>query len=141
MDTRTDPLPWQPGFELGIADVDLQHHFFANLINRLAHDLPRTVDAAQRGALLQELAAYARFHFISEENLMARAGYPALDVHRRHHNRLIDELSARLTRLAVKGGPQDADEVLAFLVQWFMGHTQHEDRDFAGFLASRPHDG
>lgn len=141
MDARTDPLPWQPGFELGIADVDLQHHFFANLINRLAHDLPRTVDAAQRGALLQELAAYARFHFISEENLMARAGYPALDVHRRHHNRLIDELSARLTRLAVKGGPQDADEVLAFLVQWFMGHTQHEDRDFAGFLASRPHDG
>lgn len=141
MDTRTDPLPWQPGFELGIADVDLQHHFFANLINRLAHDLPRTVDAAQRGALLQELAAYARFHFISEENLMARAGYPALDVHRRHHNRLIDELSARLTRLAVKGGPQDADDVLAFLVQWFMGHTQHEDRDFAGFLASRPHAG
>jgi len=128
------PITEQPGDDLGIADIDLQHRFFASLINRLAADLRQVTDAALRASLLQELSAYARFHFISEENLMARAGYPALAEHRALHNRLIDELSARQTRLRLCLAPQDVDDAITFLVQWFKGHTQHDDRTFAQYL-------
>ena len=139
--TAASPAPllaWTTANELGVEDIDLQHHYFVNLINRLARDLDEVNDPQLRGSLLAELNAYARFHFVSEENLMARAGYPLLALHREHHNRLIDELSARGSQLVLRNGSDHAGPVLQFLVQWFMGHTMHEDRQFAVFLRARP---
>ena len=130
-------LEWNAGFELGVEDIDLQHHYFANLINRLARDFDAAPDRDLRASLLNELSAYARFHFVSEENLMARAGYPRLHEHRTHHNRLIDELSHRQGLLMLRKGEPDPAPVLAFLVQWFLGHTMHEDRQFADFLRAQ----
>jgi hemerythrin-like metal-binding protein len=132
------PIVWQPAFDLGVEDIDLQHHYFANLINRLALDFRTVQDASLRLSMLAELNAYARFHFVSEENLMARAAYPGLAAHRAHHLRLIDELSHREGRMILATDASDAGPVLAFLVQWFMGHTRHEDRQFADFLHGRP---
>lgn len=128
------PIVWLPTFDIGVADIDLQHRYFANLINRLAEDFQTVLDPSLRLALLAELNAYARFHFLSEENLMARAGYPALAAHRGHHLQLIDELSHREGRMLLGGDTADAGPVLAFLVQWFLTHTLHEDRQFADFL-------
>lgn len=132
---RLPVIAWGPTFELGVEDIDLQHHYFANLINRLASDFSTVADPALRLSLLAELNAYARFHFISEENLMARSGYPELAGHRALHMKLIDELSAREGRLIVRNSAEDADDVLSFLGQWFLGHTAHEDRQFADYLA------
>lgn len=135
MSTRREPpIAWSPSFELGVEDIDLQHHYFANLINRLAQDFAVITDAKLRLSLLAELNAYARFHFVSEENLMARHGYPDADAHRALHLRLIDELSARETQMIMKNEPADAAAVLDFLVQWFLGHTTREDRAFADYL-------
>lgn len=128
------PITWGPTFELGIEDVDLQHHYFANLINRLARDFDSVTDPVLRLSLLAELNAYARFHFVSEENLMARAGYPELAAHRLLHLRLIDELSARQGQLMLTNTSGRAESVLGFLVQWFVGHTLQEDRQFASFM-------
>lgn len=130
------PLPWRAEYELGVEDIDLQHHYFANLINRLSRDFEQVHDEVLRLSLLAELNAYARFHFVSEENLMARASYPGLAQHRAQHLRLIDELSHREGRLVLRRGDDDAAPVLDFLVQWFLGHTMHEDRQFAEFLRS-----
>lgn len=134
---RPPVIVWGPNFELGVEDIDLQHHYFANLINRLASDFAAITDPALRLSLLAELNAYARFHFISEENLMVRSGYPELASHRALHMKLIDELSAREGRLIVRNSAEDADDVLSFLGQWFLGHTAHEDRQFADYLAQR----
>lgn len=131
------PIVWQPAYDIGVHDIDLQHHYFANLINRLAQDFQTVLEADHRLALLAELNAYARFHFLSEENLMARAGFPKLAEHRGHHLQLIDELSHREGRLLLAGNTADAGPVLAFLVQWFLGHTLNEDRRFAEFLQQR----
>ena len=92
---------------------------------------PAAADLLQQ-RLFVELNAYAKFHFISEENLMFRHKYPGLQAHELQHRTLIDQLSAKqglfgLKRLA-------AGEVIGFLQSWFIGHTTHEDRLFADFL-------
>jgi len=134
----TPPAPstitWGPAYELGIEDIDFQHHYFANLINRLTGELGRTDDAVYRQALLAELNAYARFHFTSEENLMHRAGFPGLAEHRRLHQRLVDDLSAREAALLMHHSAAGAEGVVHFLIEWFLGHTTVEDRHFADFL-------
>lgn len=131
-------IEWSTRFELGVEDIDFQHRYFANLINRLAAELATTDDDPHRRALLSELNAYATFHFISEENMMRRAGFPLLDQHRRHHRELIDELNAREGLLLLRKSTQAADDVMRFLIAWFTAHTTGEDRKFADFLAGPP---
>jgi hemerythrin-like metal-binding protein len=90
-----ETLHWKQDYETGVREIDLQHRFFMDLINRMHEELQGSTDADYRAALFEELSNYARFHFVSEENLMFKFGYPDLDHHRMMHRRLIDELSWR----------------------------------------------
>ena len=124
---------WKHDYDLGIEDIDFQHHCFLNLINRLSEELTMTTEPRRRGALIAELNAYAHFHFISEENLMAKAGYPRLEEHRQHHRDLLGQLNAKEALLQLKGTEERADEVVEFLRDWFFQHTIGEDRHFADY--------
>ena len=62
-------LEWGKVFELAIEDVDLQHHYFLNLINRLEVIFKKYQSPEDRKRYIEELASYALFHFKSEENI------------------------------------------------------------------------
>ena len=126
-------ISWKSDYDLGIEDIDFQHHYFLNLINRLSDELKMTTDSRRRSALIAELNAYARFHFLSEENMMAKAGYPDLQKHRRHHLDLISQLNSREAMLKQEKSDQRVEDVVDFLVDWFINHTIGEDRLFADF--------
>ena len=124
---------WKPEYELGIEDIDFQHHYFLNLINRLSEELRVTTAPERQAALIAELNAYARFHFISEENLMARSGYTELELHRQHHLDLISQLNSREALLKLENTDTRSDQVIDFLVNWFLEHTTGKDKLFADF--------
>ncbi len=127
----TEHIDWAAKYELGVSEIDLQHHYFIDLINRMVDELEHDdVDYQQR--LISELNAYVKFHFISEENLMYKAGYPALEEHRNSHFNLIQELNSKQAAFAGSGG--NATEITDFLHSWFVHHTIREDRKFADFL-------
>lgn len=130
-------IVWNAIYELGIEDIDYQHHYFLNLINRLTDELQKVEDERYKLTLISELNAYARFHFISEENMMQREGYPRLQEHREHHHDLIDQLSIRQNMLLLKDSEKEANEIIDFLVNWFLNHTNHEDRLFADYLHAK----
>ena len=91
------------------------------------------MDQTDRSALIAELNAYARFHFISEENMMAKANYPQLEDHRKHHLDLISKLNSREAMLQLEKSDKSAQHIVDFLVSWFVNHTTGEDRLFADF--------
>ena len=132
--TSSTSLEWKKKYELGIDDIDFQHHFFLNLINRLSNELLSPDSRSHRASLIAELNAYARFHFISEENMMRRAGYPALDEHKKHHLELTDQLSRKESMLHITDSEKEAVAVVDFLVDWFINHTVYEDRLFAKYF-------
>jgi hemerythrin len=74
-----ETLHWKSDYETGVREIDLQHRFFMDLINRLHEELIGATDSDYRAALFEELSNYARFHFVSEENLMFKFGYPSSD--------------------------------------------------------------
>lgn len=131
---KYDPIAWESKFELGVDDIDFQHHYFLDLVNRIAGELGEGENHGYQDALLAELAAYARFHFISEENMMLRAGFPGQEEHRRRHLELIDQLSVKVNFFKLGHSEEKARELVEFLVQWFIGHTTNEDQRFADFL-------
>ena len=130
-------LTWETKFELGVEEIDLQHRYFLGLVNRVSAELDHHYDQPYLLALFNELNAYARFHFISEENMMLKAGYPNLEAHRHHHRELIDQLNAREWKLRTRPSDEEASNLVAFLKQWFLSHTTREDKQFAEFLKAR----
>jgi len=123
-------LQWNAEFDTHIEEIDLQHQYFLRLINRLSEELPLARDEHYRWSLLNELSRYAAFHFLSEENLMFKLGYPGLEKHRQLHFNLLDKLSSRM-------GNSTSEELLGFLVEWFVQHTTQEDRLIGEFARSR----
>lgn len=129
---------WEACYELGIEDIDLQHHFFFNLINRLAKELLQANDAEYRGALINELNAYAKFHFISEENMMRKSAYPHFLHHQNLHVELIEQLSTRGSMLLLPDAHGATESIITFLGEWFLQHTREVDRNFARYLREAP---
>ena len=135
----TDHLgTWETCYELGIEDIDLQHHFFFNLINRLAKELLQANDAEYRGALINELNAYAKFHFISEENMMRKSAYPHFLHHQDLHVELIEQLSTRGSMLLLPDVQGAVESIITFLGEWFLQHTREVDRNFVRYLRELP---
>jgi hemerythrin len=125
-------LHWKPDYDTGIEEIDLQHRFFVGLINRLGADLSSCTDTKHRARLLDEIAKYAAFHFVSEENLMIKLAYPEIDAHHKLHRSLINELSWRIQN-------NSTEEFVNFLTGWFIHHSVVEDRQIGEFMRSQTH--
>lgn len=127
------PLQWDRGFETGIEEVDAQHRYFLHLLNRLGQELQTAGDENYRSRLVRELFKYAEFHFMSEENLMMRYGFPGLATHRDIHRQLIEDLSAQLFFSSL-------ESLLKVVSDWFALHTVSEDRAFGEFVRQQAAD-
>lgn len=130
---NSDLLKWRPSYALGVEDIDLQHHFFFNLIHRIAKEFRSSEDRLYRNSLILELSAYARFHFLSEENMMHCSGFPGLEEHKLLHLELLDRLSTTGNMFLVTNAEKDAEAIVAFLVDWFLHHTTSIDKIFANW--------
>jgi hemerythrin len=133
---------WQPSYEIGVEVIDQQHQQLVDIINNLHKLLEHSNEQFSANAfdsLLQRLFDYTRYHFTTEEDLMAESGYPEdqLHKHKRQHQRFIAELNASqldidsLTR-------SDAEIIQAFLVNWLQNHILKVDTTLIPFLVSDP---
>jgi len=121
-------LYWVPEFEIGNEYVDLQHRYFLDLIMRIVKNFKETGDAYYKRRLMVELQKYAEFHFVSEENIAVSIGLSGVDAHHKIHIQVLDDLNHYAKNL--DSGLKTIDEFLEFITDWFLVHTQHEDRNF-----------
>jgi hemerythrin len=134
---RIEHFRWQSSYNLGLEEIDDQHRYFVRLINKLSDELAKPGRSEHLEALIAELNAYAKFHFLSEENMMVRAGYPSYHEHKSHHAHLIDLLGTKELQLQVSQGEDAKAQLIEYLIKWFLNHTNEEDRRFVEFMASR----
>ncbi|MDJ0805587.1 MAG: bacteriohemerythrin [Gammaproteobacteria bacterium] len=128
----THTLIWNNSYKLGIEEIDLQHHYFINLIARLESELAGAKDVEYINKLLNELVKYTQFHFISEENLMYKIDYPGLEAHRNQHFHLLNLLNGKLGLYNQSLLP--AEDVIDFLKEWFVDHTLKEDKKITQYI-------
>jgi hemerythrin-like metal-binding protein len=134
MKSENNLIDWNQKYDLGIEDIDLQHHFFLNLINRLSKDLFASNNPDHQLSLISELNSYANFHFISEENMMREAGYPELETHKKHHFDIIESLCIEGNNFRLEPSQKELEKIISLLVDWFINHTSKEDKLFADYL-------
>lgn len=126
-------LTWKSWFAVGDARIDNQHRLFLDLIRRLDSQA-RAGDRVAQGRTLAEVAAYANFHFLTEENLMAESGHPGAADHIAAHARITATLGDMMADFAA--GDDNGEEIVTFLYDWFTGHTVNEDQALARHLAT-----
>jgi hemerythrin len=119
-------LEWESDFETGNEDVDLQHRYFLDLINRIRKSFSESNDIAYKEKLIIELRKYADFHFTSEENIATFCNLSGVSGHHQRHLELLEEFKHHAEDLA--NGLKTIDQFLGFLTDWFVGHTIYEDK-------------
>lgn len=126
-------IVWSDKYSIGIEKIDTQHEKFARLINRLFDAIRKGTENLEIGHILDELIAYARFHFQFEEKLMDQYDHPLISENKKSHSLIIAKLEQFIL---INNGvnPDIGRESMTFLQQWFINHTQGIDREIAGYI-------
>lgn len=108
---------------LGIAEIDQQHQELANRVNSLNDAVKRSESAETTIRLFDELIAYTKRHFETEEQLMKQYGYTEDETHRQGHQQLLEEMNY-LREKFTQGGEL---LVLQSLKDWLLQHIDTDE--------------
>jgi len=129
-------MPWSEQFVLGIESIDRQHQWLVAATNRLhEHLASELADDATVREILEGLADYTVNHFILEEDLFNRLGYPESEEHKKEHDAFTHKAIHLL--LDFENGNAVTSEVLEFLQSWLKQHILVVDKAYAPFLKER----
>lgn len=124
---------WDKHFETGLENIDKQHHALVDLINRFG-ELVTRLDSVALGdieALFKELAAYAKYHFLEEENMMLQVGLDPrhVEAHKQFHNDFLQEVMGMHEGIADRH--EISERLLKFLTYWLAFHILGTDQSMA----------
>lgn len=132
-DSTLDLLPYP---SVGIASIDREHAILAYAharVKQLINNEPlevTTIDLAL-GQLLTALLA----HFEQEESEMKAAQYPYLPVHRRQHQRALEQLALFIGRWRKQRNVWALrDFIDGSFADWFIRHIEVPDKMAAAFM-------
>ncbi|MBP8186575.1 MAG: bacteriohemerythrin [Comamonas sp.] len=126
-------IPWSSALMLGIPKIDAQHQVLVELINALHDELGKPAPARTTLAeVLEGLVDYTHNHFIEEEVMFQRYGYPQTTAHTAEHSQFTAKAMDWLMRF--EDGEDINLEALDFLKDWLLHHILQEDRAYVPFL-------
>lgn len=112
--------PWTSELEVGIKEIDEQHRWLVDLTNKLHDAFQAGADHGTIREILEGLMDYTMNHFIVEEELFDRLGYPESAAHKKYHNRFTEQVMSLLDRH--EAGEVVGAEALELLKDWLTHH-------------------
>jgi len=129
-------MPWNDEFVIGIERIDEQHRWLVDLTNALYDSLNGTDGEAQPiGELIEQLVEYTMNHFIVEEVLFQRLGYPGEEAHKAEHDRFNRQIIDLLYRH--EDGEAVSVEALELLKSWLIHHILKVDKAYVAFFKEK----
>lgn len=128
---------WDSCYETGIDEVDEQHQFLVDIINRYGVLVAEnTISMEDIRTILFELYQYSEFHFREEEALMRKSGiYSAhLDKHIKIHRAFMTEIIS-MQSFVSEENKRASELLLNFLIHWLAYHILGIDKNMSRQLA------
>ena len=126
-------MPWSSDLEVGIGLIDDQHRWLIDRTNALHASVQEAEpDHQQIAELLEGLMDYTTNHFIAEEELFQRLGYPDAAAHKAEHDRFTAQIMDLLHRH--EAGNVSGAETLELLMGWLLNHILKVDRAYVDFF-------
>jgi len=128
-------LAWTEKFSVGVKGIDRQHQEVLERVNAFFDAIGSRESGRNVEELICYMAKHVHRHFLCEEKLMRRHGYPGYAQHLGHHQHFVDEVS-RIDALYERNGLSSAvvTRMAAFVTEWLSAHFVGEDRRLAEFL-------
>ena len=125
-------FPWNHNFDTGIAIIDEQHRKLINLLNKLAGCLIQD-DNIRYIDIFDELAAYARYHFETEEAIWESsfANDSWIKKHRESHSCFMPQVLEIKEQQIDKPVKEGLQNILKFLIRWLIYHIIESDKHMA----------
>jgi len=120
---------WSDKYSIGNFEIDNQHKKLFDILNRLFDICVGTNEVDTVEAVMEDLGAYADYHFKFEEQHMRDVGYKDLDKHIVEHNFFTKEIMfAKRRQMHNKSEPDN--KLIEFLSNWLIQHVTEEDRKY-----------
>jgi hemerythrin len=130
-------FPWNDSYEIGITEIDTQHRQLVDIINELSDAMIAQKGYKTAPQILQKLVDYIQLHFSTEEEIMRRGNYPALDKHRQEHHEMTGKV-LEFRKNYSKNHEVSPSAVLGFLCDWLKNHILVSDKEYGRFLKPPP---
>lgn len=132
-------IDWSDEYKLGLPVIDAEHQDLLTICNEFLESAQANCPPPELAAVLERMVARTRAHFLAEERLLDRHGYPDLVVHKAEHDRLLAQAETLHRRFAEE--QQDRTHQLTldtadFLQFWLLDHIRTNDRPYRPFLMS-----
>jgi len=124
-------LEWDESFSIGFSEIDRHHKHLFGLFEKV-HD-GFINGTPNLGPIFDELMAYTRYHFTSEEVWMIDKFYPEVEKHKRQHDSFL--LGVKKKQESFNSGAEYLSiETLIFLRGWIVEHILKTDTEFGRFM-------
>jgi hemerythrin len=128
-------IEWEYRFSLGIPIIDKQHQNLVDLTNKLysACKLDSASMRQQFKQTMHEAVDYVRYHFSTEEKLMALIEFTGAAEHKKQHENFV--LEVLQTVKDFEAGKQFVPNALVrYLREWIFSHIAVYDKQLAEFV-------
>lgn len=138
MSENNKKVVWQKSFEMGLGDVDDQHYLLVDTINKANQILTNNYTLEDLQHITEDLIKYSLAHFETEENLMHIHKYYSKMP--QEYNQHIQEHEHFKTKIASireeidQGVFVGREEIINFLCQWLVEHTNSTDKRLGKFI-------
>lgn len=129
-------MPWNDTYRVGLDAIDEQHRWLFDTTARLNDEVSKpTHSRAVIGEILEGLVDYTMNHFIMEEDLFLRYGYPQAQEHKALHDKFTAAIMKTMTDF--ENGAEIEEEVLGILNNWLIEHIMKVDSAYVPFLKDK----
>lgn len=127
---------WESSFETGVAEMDLQHRKLVQMVNDLYKAMRSQKTKQVLNGIVDDLIAYTAQHFKDEEDVMAKAGFPELNQHKKIHKDLVAKVLDVQKKLN-SGQAVVGVDLLNFLKSWLVDHIKGQDKKYGAHIGRR----
>jgi hemerythrin-like metal-binding protein len=118
-------MTWKADMSVGLEELDQDHRFLIQVINRLAVNAEDDGDAEAIRECLASLRNYAEFHFAREESVMRACGHSTLAEHQDEHRAFTREIATIVDRFDQGDANVRAEineNLIGYLKDWLTHH-------------------
>lgn len=137
LSSNEDVLIWTESMRTGIDPMDKDHQVLIGMLNRI---LRRSVDEADVDDTIDEMWAYARYHFKREKIIMDVCKYPDQHNHLVYHQDIVDDIGGYIQAWKNDKSQENLDRLRNLLKNWLSSHILDEDTKITPYAQGKEED-
>jgi len=127
---------WTDELSVGVEQMDIQHKKLITIINNFHNTVSMGDDKSAVQKAVDGLVEYVKMYFSEEEVLMQKYNFPQLEIHKRVHERLAQDVNEYAEKLQANQKIMGI-EMSFFLKGWLENHIGETDKKYGLYIAQQ----